>query len=45
MGVGLSISKTIIEAHGGNIWVEPNPGGGTIIHFTLRRAGEEGREQ
>jgi len=41
MGVGLSISKTIIEAHGGNIWVEPNPGGGTIIHFTLRRAGEE----
>jgi two-component system sensor kinase FixL len=35
MGVGLSISRTIIEAHGGRIWVEPNPGGGTIFHFTL----------
>ena len=35
MGVGLSISRTIIEAHGGRIWVEPNPPGGTIFHFTL----------
>jgi two-component system sensor kinase FixL len=35
MGVGLSISRTIIEAHGGRIWVEPNPGGGTIFNFTL----------
>ena len=35
MGVGLSISRTIIEAHGGRIWVEPNTGGGTIFHFTL----------
>ncbi len=35
MGVGLSISRTIVEAHGGRIWVEPNPGGGTIFHFTL----------
>ena len=41
MGVGLSISKTIIEAHGGNIWIEPNPSGGTIVHFTMRRASEE----
>jgi len=41
MGVGLSISKTIIEAHGGSIWIEPNPGGGTIVHFTMRRASEE----
>jgi two-component system sensor kinase FixL len=35
MGVGLSISRTIIEAHGGRIWVEPNPEGGTIFHVTL----------
>ena len=35
MGVGLSISRTIVEAHGGRIWVEPNPGGGTIFRFTL----------
>jgi two-component system sensor kinase FixL len=44
MGVGLSISRTIIEAHGGRIWTEPNPGGGTIFHFTLRTVNkEEGR--
>lgn len=35
MGVGLSISRTIVEAHGGQIWVEQNPLGGTIFHFTL----------
>ncbi|MGB8894367.1 MAG: PAS domain S-box protein [Pseudolabrys sp.] len=35
MGVGLSISRTIVDAHGGRIWVEPNPSGGTIFHFTL----------
>jgi two-component system sensor kinase FixL len=36
MGVGLSISRTIVEAHGGRIWVEPNPGGGAVFRFTLR---------
>ncbi len=36
MGIGLSISRTIIEAHGGRLWVEPNPPGGTIFHFTLK---------
>ena len=41
MGVGLSISRTIIEAHGGEIWLEPNPGGGTIFHFTLRAVSKE----
>ncbi len=41
MGVGLSISRNIVEAHGGRIWTEPNPGGGTIFHFTLRAVTEE----
>ena len=36
MGVGLSISRTIIEAHGGRIWAEPNPGGGALFRFTLQ---------
>jgi two-component system sensor kinase FixL len=42
MGVGLSISKRIIEAHGGEMWAEPNPGGGTIFCFTLQSAAEPG---
>ena len=41
MGVGLSISRTIIEAHGGQITAEPNPGGGTIFRFTLRTVSQE----
>ncbi len=40
MGVGLSVSRTIIEAHGGRLWAEPNPEGGTIFSFTLRAADE-----
>ena len=35
MGVGLSISRTIVEAHGGRLWFEPNPDGGTIFHLAL----------
>ena len=36
LGVGLSISRTIVEAHGGRLWAEPNPGGGTVFRMTLR---------
>jgi two-component system sensor kinase FixL len=38
MGVGLSICRSIIEFHGGQIRAEPNPGGGTVFRFTLRAA-------
>jgi len=35
LGVGLSISRSIIEAHKGKIWAEPNPGGGAVFSFVL----------
>lgn len=35
MGIGLSICRTIVEAHGGRIWFEPGTNGGTAFHFTL----------
>jgi two-component system, LuxR family, sensor kinase FixL len=41
MGVGLSISRTIVEGHGGQIRADPNPAGGTIFRFTLRSVGKE----
>src|SRR3546814_5410591 len=42
MGLGLSICRTIIEANGGRIWLEPRSGGGSIFHFTLARVEGEG---
>lgn len=38
MGIGLSICRTIVEAHGGRIWFEPGPESGTNFRFTLPRA-------
>jgi two-component system sensor kinase FixL len=35
MGMGLSICRSIIAAHGGRIWASPNAGPGTILQFTL----------
>jgi signal transduction histidine kinase len=39
MGLGLSISRSIIEAHEGQLNAEPNPAGGTIFRFTLPSGG------
>jgi signal transduction histidine kinase len=35
IGLGLSIAKGIVHAHGGQIWAESAPGQGTTVHFTL----------
>jgi two-component system sensor kinase FixL len=41
MGLGLSISATIVAAHGGRIWTEPSKLGGTAFHFTVIDADSE----
>ncbi|WP_379068427.1 sensor histidine kinase [Mesorhizobium sp. UC22_110] len=39
IGLGLTISRSIIEANGGRIWAEPNEGGGAVLLFSLPVAG------
>ena len=38
-GLGLSIAKSIVQTHGGDIWVETEEGAGSIFNFTLPVAG------
>jgi signal transduction histidine kinase len=43
MGMGLPISRSIVEAHGGRIWAENDAGGGTTFRFTVPSGAEEDR--
>ena len=42
MGIGLAVSRSIIERHGGRLRFDPNPDGGTIFSFTLTAVSSDG---
>lgn len=43
LGLGLAISRHIIAAHGGRLWVEDRPGGGSVFAFSVPKAGAPSR--
>ena len=45
LGMGLSISRSIVEAHGGRLWAENNQDRGATFYFTVRVEGGEGRRE
>jgi len=44
MGMGLAISRSILQTHGGRLWAEAKVGPGTLFHFTLTKYHEEGSD-